>query len=239
MAIVEVSGLNKTFGSGELAVHALRDINFTVNAGELVALLGPSGSGKSTLLLCMSLILVPSSGRVIMNGQPVYDAGATGLDVRRFRRENIGFIFQANNLIPFLNARENISLVLHLNGAVKRDAARRAQELLEYLEIGNRAESMPANLSGGEQQRVAIGRALANQPPLIFADEPTAALDTERGTRVMGLLRKIARERNSAVITVTHDQRMIEGFDSVYHMMDGRFVDPAGAALAHAASKGT
>ena len=230
MPIVEVSGLNKTFGSGDLAVHALRDINFTVDAGELVALLGPSGSGKSTLLLCMSLILAPSSGRVVMNGQTVYDGGATGLDVRRFRRENIGFIFQANNLIPFLNARENISLVLHLNGVAKRDAARRAQELLEYLEIGHRAESMPANLSGGEQQRVAIGRALANQPPLIFADEPTAALDTERGTRVMGLLRKIARERNSAVITVTHDHRMIEGFDSVYHMMDGRFVDPAGAA---------
>ena len=230
MPIVEVSGLNKTFGSGDLAVHALRDINFTVDAGELVALLGPSGSGKSTLLLCMSLILAPSSGRVVMNGQTVYDGGATGLDVRRFRRENIGFIFQANNLIPFLNARENISLVLHLNGAAKREAARRAQELLEYLEIGHRAESMPANLSGGEQQRVAIGRALANQPPLIFADEPTAALDTERGTRVMGLLRKIARERNSAVITVTHDHRMIEGFDSVYHMMDGRFVDPAGAA---------
>ena len=230
MPIVEVSGLNKTFGSGELAVHALRDINFNVNAGELVALLGPSGSGKSTLLLCMSLIFAPSSGRVVMNGQTVYDAGATGLDVRRFRRENIGFIFQANNLIPFLNARENISLVLHLNGAGKREAARRAQELLEYLEIGHRAESMPANLSGGEQQRVAIGRALANQPPLIFADEPTAALDTERGTRVMGLLRKIARERNSAVITVTHDHRMIEGFDSVYHMKDGRFVNPAEAA---------
>ncbi|OGA20372.1 MAG: ABC transporter [Betaproteobacteria bacterium RIFCSPLOWO2_02_FULL_63_19] len=225
MAIVEVSGLNKTFGSGELAVHALRDISFSANAGELVALIGPSGSGKSTLLLCMSLILVPSSGRIVMNGHTVYDAGATDLDVRRFRRENIGFIFQAHNLIPFLNARENISLVLHLNGAGKREAARRAQELLEYLEIGHRADSMPANLSGGEQQRVAIGRALANQPPLIFADEPTAALDTDRGIRVMGLLRKIARERNSAVITVTHDHRMIEGFDSVYHMMDGRFVD--------------
>ncbi|MBI3373775.1 MAG: ABC transporter ATP-binding protein [Betaproteobacteria bacterium] len=230
MPIVEVSGLNKTFGSGELAVHALRDIHFTVEAGELVALLGPSGSGKSTLLLCMSLILEPGSGRIVMNGQSVYDSGATGIDLRRFRRENIGFIFQANNLIPFLNARENISLALQLNGRSKRDATRRAQELLEYLEIGHRAESMPANLSGGEQQRVSIGRALANQPPLIFADEPTAALDTERGMRVMGLLRKIARERNSAVITVTHDQRMIEGFDSVYHMQDGRFVDAAEAA---------
>lgn len=230
MPIVEVSGLNKTFGSGELAVHALRDIHFTVAAGELVALLGPSGSGKSTLLLCMSLILEPGSGRIVMNGHPVYDGGATGIDLRRFRRENIGFIFQANNLIPFLNARENISLALQLNGAGKRDAVQRAQELLEYLEIGHRAESMPANLSGGEQQRVSIGRALANQPPLIFADEPTAALDTERGTRVMGLLRRIARERNSAVITVTHDHRMIEGFDSVYHMKDGRFVDAAEAA---------
>jgi putative ABC transport system ATP-binding protein len=124
MPVVEVSGLNKTFGSGELAVHALRDINFSVNAGELAALLGPSGSGKSTLLLCMSLILEPSSGRVVMNGQPVYDTGATSLDVRRFRRENIGFIFQAHNLIPFLNARGNISLVLYLNG--RSNATRRA-----------------------------------------------------------------------------------------------------------------
>jgi putative ABC transport system ATP-binding protein len=222
MAVLEVERVSKTFGSGELAVHALKESSFAVAAGELAALLGPSGSGKSTLLLSISLILEPSTGRIVMNGREVYNGGWTGIDVRRFRRENIGFIFQQHNLIPFLTARENVALVMQLNGVRRREAARRALELLDYLEIGRRAESLPANLSGGEQQRVAIGRALANQPPLILADEPTAALDTDRGTKVMGLLRKIARERGSAVITVTHDRRMIEGFDTVYYLDDGR-----------------
>ena len=222
MAVLEVERVSKTFGSGELAVHALKESSFAVAAGELAALLGPSGSGKSTLLLSISLILEPSTGRIVMNGREVYNGGWTGIDVRRFRRENIGFIFQSHNLIPFLTARENVALVMQLNGVGRREAARRALELLDYLEIGRRAESLPANLSGGEQQRVAIGRALANQPPLILADEPTAALDTDRGTKVMGLLRKIARERGSAVITVTHDRRMIEGFDTVYYLDDGR-----------------
>jgi putative ABC transport system ATP-binding protein len=222
VAVLEVERVSKTFGSGELAVQALKETSFAVAAGELAALLGPSGSGKSTLLLSISLILEPSTGRIVMNGREVYNGGWTGIDVRRFRRENIGFIFQQHNLIPFLTARENVALVMQLNGVARREAARRALELLDYLEIGRRAESLPANLSGGEQQRVAIGRALANQPPLILADEPTAALDTDRGTKVMGLLRKIARERGSAVITVTHDRRMIEGFDTVYYLDDGR-----------------
>ena len=222
MPVLEVERVSKIFGSGELAVQALKESSFTVEAGELAALLGPSGSGKSTLLLSISLILEPSTGRIVMNGREVYNGGWTGIDVRRFRRENIGFIFQQHNLIPFLTARENVALVMQLNGAGRREAMRRAQELLDDLEIGHRAESLPANLSGGEQQRVAIGRALANQPPLVLADEPTAALDTDRGTKVMGLLRKIARERRSAVITVTHDRRMIEGFDTVYYLNDGR-----------------
>jgi putative ABC transport system ATP-binding protein len=221
MAVLEVAGVAKTFGSGELAVHALKETSFSVAAGELAALLGPSGSGKSTLLLSISLILEPSAGRIVMNGQEVYNQGWTGIDVRRFRRENIGFIFQQHNLIPFLTAVENVALVMQLNGVSAREAKRRARELLDYLEVGRRAESLPANLSGGEQQRVAIGRALANSPPLILADEPTAALDTGRGTKVMGLLHKIARERGSAVIAVTHDKRMITDFDTVYYLNDG------------------
>jgi putative ABC transport system ATP-binding protein len=231
VAVLEVAGVSKTFGSGELAVHALKETFFSVEAGELAALLGPSGSGKSTLLLSISLILEPSAGRIVMNGQEVYNDGWTGIDVRRFRRENIGFIFQQHNLIPFLTAWENVALVMQLNGAGSREAARRARELLDYLEVGHRAESLPANLSGGEQQRVAIGRALANSPPLILADEPTAALDTDRGTKVMGLLRKIARERRSAVITVTHDKRMIEGFDTVYYLNDGMLSRNASEAV--------
>ncbi len=222
MAVLEVTGVSKTFGTGELAVQALKPATFSVERGELIALLGPSGSGKSTLLLSISLILEPSAGRIVMNGVTVYDNGWTGIDVRAFRRRNIGFVFQQHNLIPVLTAQENVALMMQLNGASRRDAARRARELLGYLEIAHRADSLPANLSGGEQQRVAIGRALANEPPLVLADEPTAALDTERGTKVMALLRKIARERGSAVITVTHDHRMIEGFDAVYHLDDGR-----------------
>jgi putative ABC transport system ATP-binding protein len=192
-----------------------------VEAGELAALLGPSGSGKSTLLLAISLIQDPSAGKIVVNGQTLFDNGPLGIDVRAFRRKNIGFIFQQHNLIPFLTAIENVALMMQLNGVGRRDAAKRAKELLGYLEIAHRADSLPANLSGGEQQRVAIGRALANDPLLILADEPTAALDTERGTKVMAMLRNIARERGSAVIAVTHDHRMIAGFDTIYHLDDG------------------
>jgi len=234
MAVLEVHEVSKTFGSGEQAVQALKPCSFSVQEGELAALLGPSGSGKSTLLLSISLILEPTAGRISISGQQVYANGRTGVDARAFRRRNIGFIFQQHNLIPFLTAQENVALMLRLNGAGRREAGRRARELLGYLEISHRADSLPANLSGGEQQRVAIGRALANEPPLILADEPTAALDTERGTKVMALLRKIARERRSAVITVTHDQRMIEGFDTVYHLDDGQLTRMSQSAAVEA-----
>jgi len=223
MEVLWVEALKKVYGSGELAVTALQDIDFSVRAGELMALLGPSGSGKSTLLLCISLILEPTGGLIVVNGQEIYRDAWTGIDVRRFRRENIGFVFQAQNLIPFLTAADNIALAMTLNKVSDRVARQRARELLEYLGIGHRADALPANLSGGERQRVAIGRALANQPPLILADEPTAALDTERGMKVMELLKRIAKERSSAVIVVTHDERMIAGFDSVYRLRDGRF----------------
>ena len=238
MAVVELTNVSQTFGEGELAVQALKPTSLSVEPGELVALLGPSGSGKSTLLLAISLIQPPTTGRIVIDGQTLYDDGPTGVDERAFRLRKIGFIFQQHNLIPFLTAQENVALMLQLNGASRREAGRRAKDLLDYLEMGHRADSLPARLSGGEQQRVAIGRALANEPALILADEPTAALDTERGTKVMGLLRKIAQERRSAVITVTHDHRMIEGFDTVYHMDDGRMArvdrtDPQ-TAVAHA-----
>ncbi|WP_374407303.1 ABC transporter ATP-binding protein [Hydrogenophaga sp.] len=238
MAVVELTNVSQTFGEGELAVQALKPTSLSVEPGELVALLGPSGSGKSTLLLAISLIQPPTTGRIVIDGQTLYDDGPTGVDERAFRLRKIGFIFQQHNLIPFLTAQENVALMLQLNGASRREAGRRAKDLLDYLEMGHRADSLPARLSGGEQQRVAIGRALANEPALILADEPTAALDTERGTKVMGLLRKIAQERGSAVITVTHDHRMIEGFDTVYHMDDGRMArvdrtDPQ-TAVAHA-----
>jgi putative ABC transport system ATP-binding protein len=223
MAIVRVEGLRKVYGSGELSVVALDGVNLSVEAGELVALLGPSGSGKSTLLLCISLIVEPTEGRIWLDDRDIYSGDVAHVNARRFRRESIGFIFQSHNLIPFLNARDNVAVAIELNGANGREARRRAMALLDYLEMGPRAEATPDQLSGGEQQRVAIARALANEPPLIFADEPTASLDTDRGFKVMALLKKIAKERQSAVIAVTHDERMIAGFDTVRRMRDGRF----------------
>lgn len=221
--VVRTEGLGKVFGHGDQAIVALDRIDLEVETGELLALLGPSGSGKSTLLLCIGLIVEPTSGRIAVNGRDVYADGVARVNARRFRRESLGFIFQVPNLIPFLNARDNVAVALEVNGASGREARRRALDLLDYLELGARAEATPDKLSGGEQQRVAIARALANEPPIIFADEPTASLDTERGFKVMALLKRIAKERNSAVIVVTHDERMIAGFDTVKRMRDGRF----------------
>jgi putative ABC transport system ATP-binding protein len=225
MEALKIVGLSKIFGSGRLEVRALDDVSLTISPGELVALMGPSGSGKTTLLLCVSLILEPTAGTVIFDGETIYQDGWTGFDVRRLRREKLGFIFQTSNLIPFLTARENVLLPQDLVGIKGEAAKKRADELLEYMEVGERADYLPALLSGGEQQRVAIARALANRPKLILADEPTAALDTARGKKVMEMLKKIARENQTAVITVTHDARMIEGFDQVYHLKDGRLND--------------
>jgi putative ABC transport system ATP-binding protein len=222
MAVLEITGLTKVFGSGRLEVRALDDVSLAIHAGELAALMGPSGSGKTTLLLCVSLILTPTAGTVVFDGDTIYQDGQTLADVRRLRREKVGFVFQSANLIPFLTGRENVLFPLTLVGLNGQEAERRVQELLDYMEISERAHSLPALLSGGEQQRVAIARALANRPKLILADEPTASLDTARGKKVMEMLKKIARENQTAVITVTHDARMIEGFDTVYHLKDGR-----------------
>jgi len=223
MEVLRIEGLSKIFGAGRLEVRALEDIHLSISAGDLVALLGPSGSGKTTMLLCASLILEPTQGKIVFDGQTIFQRNgwAGGVDIRRIRREKMGFIFQAHNLIPFLTARQNLLFPLDLVGH-KRDVARkRVMELLDYMEIADRADYLPALLSGGEQQRVAIARALANNPKLILADEPTASLDTPRGKKVMTLLKKIAKENRSAVIVVTHDVRMIEGFDYVYHLKDG------------------
>lgn len=226
MEILRVEGLAKTFGSGHLEVRALEDIHMSVSRGELVALLGPSGSGKTTLLLCISMILEPTRGKIVFDGETIFQKnGWAGVDIRRVRREKIGFIFQSHNLIPFLTARQNVLFPLDLVGRKGEEADSRARELLEYMEIADRADFLPAILSGGEQQRVAIARALANNAKLILADEPTASLDTVRGTRVMESLKKIAKENQSAVIVVTHDVRMIEGFDHVYRLKDGKLED--------------
>ncbi len=222
MEVVRVENLTKVYGRGDAQTLALIDANLRVEQGELVALLGPSGSGKTTLLTSICCINEPTHGRIELDGICVFDEGWTNVDVRAVRREKLGVIFQAYNLIPFLTVLENVELILTLNQVPREEAQNRALELLDYLEIAHRWHHYPAEISGGEQQRVAIARSLANNPKVLLADEPTAALDTGRGKIVMGLLRKLSREKNAAVIVVTHDVRMVEGFDRVYHIADGR-----------------
>ncbi|MCO5157168.1 ABC transporter ATP-binding protein [Paracoccus sp. DMF-8] len=220
--LIEVAGVAKHFGEGETRVDALRAVDLTVRAGEVIALLGPSGSGKTTLLNIIGCILAPSSGRVVLDAEPVFDGRWLRRDLRRLRLDKIGFIFQAHNLLPFLTAEENVAVVLDLARRPADEARSRARELLDYLEVGHRAKVKPALLSGGEAQRVAIARALANRPRIILADEPTAALDSARAGLVMDLLRKLAVEQQACIVTVTHDEKIFDRFDRLIHLRDGR-----------------
>ncbi len=223
--LIEVSGVAKHFGEGETRVDALRDVDLQVRAGEVIALLGPSGSGKTTLLNIIGCILAPSAGRVVLDGEPVFDGQWLRRDLRRLRLDKIGFIFQTHNLLPFLTAEENVAVVLDLAGWSVEKGRARARELLDYLEVGRRAAAKPALLSGGEAQRVAIARALANSPRIILADEPTAALDGARAGLVMDLLRKLAVEQEACIVTVTHDEKIFDRFDRLIHLRDGRLAD--------------
>lgn len=231
---IDARGLTKIYGSGNTEVVAMRDVALTVQRGEVVALLGPSGSGKSTLLTAIGLINPPTAGRITIGGQPVMDGPRALVNLRTFRRKHIGFIFQKSNLIPFLTARENVQIALELNGQTSSSSRKRALELLDYLGVADRADHNPPMLSGGQQQRVAVARALANQPLVILADEPTAALDSHRGRQVMELLRKVAHEQAGGVIVVTHDHRALDVFDLIYEMQDGRVFKTATPAPAHA-----
>ncbi len=219
---IEAFSLTKVYGSGNTEVVAMKDVSLTVARGEVVALLGPSGAGKSTLLTAIGLINPPTAGRIVIGGQPVMEADRALVDLRAFRRQHLGFIFQKANLIPFLNAVENVQVAMEINDMAPRAARQRALELLDYLGVADRANNLPDALSGGQQQRVAVARALANQPSLILADEPTAALDSHRGRQVMELFRKVAHERGSAVMVVTHDHRSLDVFDRTLEMEDGQ-----------------
>jgi putative ABC transport system ATP-binding protein len=218
---IEVMGLTKVYGSGNTEVVAMRDVSLRVMPGEVVALLGPSGAGKSTLLTAMGLINPPSSGRILIGGVGVLDGEEALVDLRAFRRQHLGFVFQKANLIPFLNAVQNVQVAMEINDVPAREARERALELLDYLGVDDRAWNLPEALSGGQQQRVAVARALANRPSLILADEPTAALDSHRGRQVMELFRKVAHERGAGVVVVTHDHRALEVFDRTLEMEDG------------------
>jgi putative ABC transport system ATP-binding protein len=222
-ALIQVRRISKHFGEGTNRVDALRDVSIDVYPRQLVALLGPSGSGKSTLLNVIGCIVDPSAGDMDIDGEPIVRNGRWQLgDLRRLRLDKIGFIFQSHNLLPFLNATDNVAIVLQLAGSGPADARRRAVDLLDYLEVGHRKDAMPASLSGGEGQRVAIARALANRPRIILADEPTAALDSKRAQIVMDLLRKLAIEQDAAIVAVTHDEKIFDRFDKIHQLRDGR-----------------
>ena len=199
----------------------MRGVSLAVGAGQVVGVRGPSGSGKTTLLNIVGCILEPSAGRVRLEGDLVYDGKWPRGDLRRLRLEKIGFIFQAHNLLPFLTGTENVAIVLDLAGFSQEAAHRRARELLDYLDIAHRRDAYPAQLSGREGQRVAIARALANRPRIILADEPTAALDSERAQIVMDLLRRVAVEQQAAIMMVTHDEKIFRRLDRIFDLRDG------------------
>ncbi|BAN68721.1 ABC transporter ATP-binding protein [endosymbiont of unidentified scaly snail isolate Monju] len=216
-----IEGLRKRYGQGDTAVDALKEVNMRVEPGEVVGLIGPSGSGKSTLLKCLGAVIDPTAGRMTLGDEVIYDDGWTVRDLRALRRDKIGFVFQAPYLIPFLDVTDNVALLPMLAGVRNAQARDRALQLLEALDVQHRARAMPAQLSGGEQQRVAIARGLVNRPPVILADEPTAPLDSVRALAVIRILDDMARQYRTAVIVVTHDEKIIPTFRRIYHIRDG------------------
>lgn len=225
---IRIEGLKKRYGSGDTAVDALKAVDMQVAPGEVVGLVGPSGSGKTTLLKCLGAVIEPTGGRMILGDETIYDEGWKVNDLRALRRDKIGFIFQAPYLIPFLDVTDNVALLPMLAGKPNAEARSRAIELFKSLDVEHRARAMPAQLSGGEQQRVAIARGLVNRPPVILADEPTAPLDSERALAVIRILNNMARKFETAIIVVTHDEKIIPTFKRIYHIRDGVTYEEAG-----------
>ena len=213
--VVSLRGVRKTYGEGEVAVQALRGVDLEIRPEEFVVLLGPSGSGKTTLLNLIGGIEPASEGEIVVGGSDVSELGEEGRT--RFRRQTVGFVFQFFNLIPTLTALENVELVAELSGG-----AERAPEMLQRVGLGDRMDHFPAQLSGGEQQRVAVARALAGGPRLLLGDEPTGALDLETGRTVLGLLHELSHELQQTVLLVTHNAAIARMADRVLRMRDGR-----------------
>ena len=229
---IHIEGLRKRYGEGDTAVDALKDVNMIVAPGEVVGLVGPSGSGKSTLLKCLGAVIEPSAGRMTLGEQVIYNNGWQIKDLRALRRDKIGFVFQAPYLIPFLDVTDNVALLPMLAGHPNAESRERALALLEALDVAHRAKAMPSQLSGGEQQRVSIARALVNRPPVILADEPTAPLDSERALAVIRILNQMALQYQTAIIVVTHDEKIIPTFKRIYHIRDGKTHEEAGEGRA-------
>lgn len=218
-AAAETRQVKKSFSSGEAAVHAVRGVTVAIHSGELTAIVGPSGCGKSSLLSMLGAIDTPTSGQVLIGGVDV----ATLSDYERtlLRRRKIGFVFQAFNLMPTLSALENAALPLELDGVSQREAHERARAGLEQVGLGKRVDHLPSQMSGGEQQRVAVARALVTNPTILLADEPTGNLDTAGGEQVMKLLRELVGEHGQTVVMVTHDSEIAAAADRVLRMRDG------------------
>ncbi len=221
---IRVENLVKHFGEGETRVDIIDGASFTVNKGELVALVAPSGAGKTTLLMMIGCVIEPNGGTIWLGDEKVYENRWLVKDTRSIRREKIGFIFQAPYLIPFLNVIENIILLPEVNGVPEKEAKAKAMELLTYLGIADKAYMSSNQLSGGQNQRVAIARALANEPQIILADEPTAALDSARSVSVVKMLKQIALEQGVAIIMVTHDETVVPYCDKVMEIVNKKVI---------------
>ena len=217
---IKIENLVKSFGEGSSELLVIDGADFTLNKGEFVALVAPSGAGKTVLLMMIACVLEPTSGTITIGDEVVYDNKWLVRDARELRRTKIGFIFQAHYLIPFLNIEENITLLPYQNGESPKAVKPRVKEIMDYLDIGDKLSSMPSELSGGQNQRVAIARALANNPDIILADEPTAALDKVRAENVVKMLKKITREQNVTIIMVTHDDRLLPYCDKILTIQD-------------------
>ena len=220
MEILKVENLRKTYGKGENAVHAVDDISFSINEGEFVAIVGASGSGKSTLLHLLGAVDRPTSGKVIINDQDIYQLDDDALAI--FRRRQVGIIYQFYNLIPILNVVENITLPCDLDN--KTVSKSRIKELLHTLGLEHRTDHLPNQLSGGQQQRVSIGRALINDPAIILADEPTGNLDSKSGEEILSLLRLSNKKFHQTIVIITHDLEIAAQADRVITFEDGKIV---------------
>ena len=220
--VIQVENLVKIYRLGKVSIPALRGISFDVAKGEFLVVMGPSGSGKTTLLNLIGAIDKPTSGRISIDGRDITTLGEG--ELTKLRRHKIGFIFQFYNLIPALTALENVELPMLTGGVSRKDASKRAFQLLETVGLAERVGHLPDELSGGEQQRVAIARALSNRPSVILADEPTGDLDTKTGMEVVQILYDTSKKENATVVAVTHDPMITERADRILHLRDGNII---------------
>jgi putative ABC transport system ATP-binding protein len=228
--ILEAENVTKVLGRGAAQVHALKAVNMSLSGGELTVLMGPSGSGKTTLLSILGCMLSPTEGTVRVRGDSI--AGKDPEELAKLRRQNIGFVFQSYHLFPTLNAADNVRLALDVRGETGKDSKDKSRAALDRVGLSNKTRNYPNQLSGGEQQRVAIARAVVGDPSVILADEPTAALDSENGKAIMGILAAIAKDPGRGVLVVTHDPRLVPFADRIVHIEDGNIVreESGGAA---------